>query len=233
MPPTRSPVGRGPGNLDQLVPHRGGRERVRSGHGERAGGGARGRGAHGAHLQPRPRLLPGPRRHQARPGRVLPGGRTGDRERAAGAAVHAAPVPQGRRRRQGPPEAGARRCPAVARDGAGVLPPLRAARRRAVRDRAGPGDLGRADVDRRVPPVELASGPRRAARRVAHRPRPDARLPARPGAPGRPRRARGARRARRRGLAQDLGGQRPARLRAHPARARLRRRPPGRARLRP
>ena len=63
---------------------------------------------------------------------------------------------------------------AVARDGAGPLPPLRPARRRAVRDRAGPGDLGRADVDRRVPPVELAAGRHRGARRVAHRPRPDA-----------------------------------------------------------
>ena len=64
--------------------------------------------------------------------------------------------------------------------------------------------LGGADVDRRVPPVELPPGRHRAARRVAHRPRPHARLPARAGAPHRRRRARGARRARRHRLAQDL-----------------------------
>ncbi len=148
--------------------------------------------------------FPAHRAHEARPGRVLPRGRARHRERPPRATVHAAPVPEGHRRRQGPPEAGAGRRPAVAGDRAGALPPLRPARRRAVRDRAGPGDLGRADVHRRVPPVELATGRRRAAGRVAHRPRPDARLPAGPGPPRRPRRPRGARRAGCRRLAQDV-----------------------------
>ena len=61
-----------------------------------------------------------------------------------------------------------------------------------------PSDLGGADVDRRVPPVELPPRRHRAARRVAHRPRPDAGVPVRHGAAGGPRGARGARRARRR-----------------------------------
>ena len=120
-------------------------------------------------------------------------------------------------RREGAPEAGAARRPAVAGDRAPALPPLRAARRRAVRHRAGRGDLGGADVDRRVPSVELAAGRHREARRVADRPRPDARLPVRHGPPGRPRRPRGARRARRRRLAEDVGRQGDARLRPHRA----------------
>ena len=53
-------------------------------------------------------------------------------------------------------------------------------------DRAGRRDLGGADVDGRVPPLELPAGRRREARRVAHRPRPDARLPARPRCGGSP-----------------------------------------------
>ena len=44
------------------------------------------------------------------------------------------------------------------------------------------------------------------ARRVAHRPRSDARLPVRHRAPRRPRRPRGARRARRGRVAEDVGG---------------------------
>ena len=103
----------------------------------------------------------------------------GHRQRPAGAAVHAAPLPDRGERREGPSEAGAGRRAAVAGDRARPLPALRPARRRAVRDRAGRRDLGGADVDRRVPPVELPARRRREARRVAHRPRPDARLPAR------------------------------------------------------
>ena len=57
-------------------------------------------------------------------------------------------------------------------------------RRRAVRDRAGQRDLGGADVDGRVSPVELAPRRRRATRRVADRHRPDARLPVRARAAG-------------------------------------------------
>ena len=53
--------------------------------------------------------------------------------------------------------------------------PVRPARRRAVRHRAGQRDLGGADVHRRVPPVELPPGRHRAPGRVADRPRPDAR----------------------------------------------------------
>ena len=77
--------------------------------------------------------------------------------------------PERRRRRQGPPEAHPLGRAAVARDRPDHLPPLRPHRRRAVRDRAGQRDLGGADVDRRVPPVELAPRRRRAARRVADR----------------------------------------------------------------
>ena len=177
--------------------------------------------------------FPATRGHEARPRRVLPGGRPGHRERPARAAVHAPPVPQGARGRQGPPEAGARRGAAVARDGAAALPPLRPARRRAVRHRAGPGDLGGADVDGRVPPVELAPGAHRAARRVAHRPRPDARVPARAGARGGRRRPRGARRPGGGRLAEDVGGPGAARVRAGRARPRLPRRAPRCAGLRP
>ena len=114
----------------------------------------------------------------------------------ARAAVHAAPLPERRRRRQGPSEADPVGRARVGRDRAGHVPPLRAPRRRAVRDRARQRDLGRADVDGRVSPVELAARRRRAPRRVADRHRPDARVrfrhrPAR-GARG----PRGARRAR-------------------------------------
>ncbi len=73
-------------------------------------------------------------------------------------------------------------------DGAAALPALRAARRRAVRDPARRRRLGRADEHRRVPPVEQPPGRHREARRVAHRPRPDARravLPRAPSGPGR------------------------------------------------
>ena len=63
---------------------------------------------------------------------------------------------------------------AVAGDRAGRLPALRPARRRAVRHRAGQRRLGGADVDRGVPSVELPPRRHRAARRVAHRPRPHA-----------------------------------------------------------
>ena len=55
------------------------------------------------------------------------------------------------------------------------------------------------------------------AGRVADRPRPDAGLPARHGPAGRRRRPRGARRARRGRLAEDVGRQRDAHLRAHRA----------------
>ena len=82
--------------------------------------------------------------------------------------------PDGRRRREGPPEAAARRSAALGRDRARALPALQPHRRRAVRHRARQCHLGGADVDRRVPPLELPSGRHREARRVADRPRPDA-----------------------------------------------------------
>ena len=109
--------------------------------------------------------------------KLLPLGRRRHRQRAARAAVHAAPLPRRRLRRQGAPEAAAPRCAAVGRDGAAALPPLRPARRRAVRHPARRRRLGRADVHRRVPPVEQPPGRHREARRVAHRPRPDAGRP--------------------------------------------------------
>ena len=114
-------------------------------------------------------------------------GRRRHRPRAARAAVHAAPLP----RRASP----ARRC---TRSG------CRTARRRGCETvrvhfprygrhadelcvtELAERDLGGADVDGRVPPVELAPGRHRAARRVAHRPRPDAATAgSTDGAPGR------------------------------------------------
>ena len=77
-------------------------------------------------------------------------------------------------RREGAPEAAAARRAAVGRDRAGALPALQPRRRRALRDRAGRRDLGGADVDGRVPPLELPARRHREARRVADRPRPDA-----------------------------------------------------------
>ena len=121
----------------------------------------------------------------------------------------------------------------MARDRPGHLPPLRPHRRRAVRHRAGQRHLGGADVDGRVPSLELPPRRRRAPRRVADRPRPDARLPVRPRAPRRPHRPRGPRRDRRRRLAEDLRRPRDPHLRPDRARARLRRRAPRRAGLRP
>ena len=82
---------------------------------------------------PRAGLLRRARRDQARPGQLLPVGRRRHRQRAARAALHAAPLPRRRRRAQGAPEAAAARRAAVGRDGAAALPPLRPARRRAVR----------------------------------------------------------------------------------------------------
>ena len=80
--------------------------------------------------------------------------------------------PTRRRRREGPPEAAARR---ARRRGCETVrlhfPRYGPHRRRAVRDRAGQRDLGGADVDGRVPPVELPPRRRREARRVADRPR--------------------------------------------------------------
>ena len=55
------------------------------------------------------------------------------------------------------------------RDGRDLLPALWPHRRRALRDRARERDLGGADVDGRVSPLELAPRRRRAARRVADR----------------------------------------------------------------
>ncbi len=95
-----------------------------------------------------------------------------------------------------------------------------------------PGDLGGADVDGGVPPVELAPGRHREARRVAHRPRPDAGLPPGEGEGGRRRRARGAGRAGRGRLAEDVRGPGAARLRPHRPGARLHRRAAGGAGVR-
>ena len=120
------------------------------------------------------------------------------RQRPVRAAVHAAPVPQGAGRRQGAPEAAPGRRAALGRDGPAALPALEPHRRRAVRHRARQRDLGGADVDRRVPPLEQPPRGHREARRVADRPRPRAAVGLRAGPAGRPRRPRGARRARRR-----------------------------------
>nr|WP_284288994.1 hypothetical protein [Angustibacter aerolatus] len=153
------------------------------------------RRAHRARLQPRPRLLQRARRDQARPGALLRVGRRRHRAGAAGAAVHAAPVPGRRRRREGAPEAAAARSPDWVETvqiffPAGRAPPTSLCVTEPRRRR-----LGGADVDRRVPPVEHPPRRHRAPRRVAHRPRPDARLRLRDRAAGRPRRPRGARRA--------------------------------------
>ena len=147
--------------------------------------------------------------------------------------VHAAPVPDGRDGGEGPPEAAAQGSAAVDGDRAGVLPALEPHRRRALRHRAGTGDLGGADEHRGVPPVEQPSGRRREARRVAHRPRPRSALHVGDRPAGRARGPRGARRPRRHRLPQDQRRQGDAHLRADPARPRLQGRTPRRARLRP
>ena len=103
---------------------------------EEPGGGARGRRPRRAADQPRPGLLPGPRRDQARPRRLLPVGGRRHRQRAVRAAVHAAPLPHRRDRREGAPEARPGRRAAVAGDRAAALPPLEPHRRRALRHRA-------------------------------------------------------------------------------------------------
>ena len=119
------------------------------------------------------------RRDQARPRQLLPVGRRRHRAGAARAAVHAAPLPRGRRRREDLPEAAAQGRARLGRDGRGQLP-VRTHRRRAVRHRARRRRLGGADVDGRVPPVAHPPGRRRAAGRAAHRPRSAARAPASP-----------------------------------------------------
>ena len=140
----------------------------------RLGGRAGGRRPHRADLQPRPGVLPGPRRDQARPRAVLHRRRRRRRAGAAGPAVHAAPLPHRRDRGEGAPEAPAPRRAGLGRDGARALPALEPHRRRAVRAAPGRPRVGGADVDGRVPPVELPPRARRAARRVAHRHRPHA-----------------------------------------------------------
>ncbi len=141
--------------------------------------------------------------------------------------------PRGSRRREGPPEAPSPGGARLGRDRPRPLPPLWPPRRRAVRDRAGQRDLGRADVDGRVPPLELAPRRRRAPRRVADRHRPDARLPASTGQAGGPRGPRGAGRAGRHRLAQDLGRLGHPRLRPDRAALGVRRGAAGGAGLRP
>jgi DNA primase len=131
--------------------------------------------------QPRPGLLPGARVDQARPGHLLP--RVGDghrralRERPcmlhrfpdglAGEKVHQKRLPRGA-------AVGRDRASSccTSRGGTGTADEL------CVTELA-VGHLGGADVDGRVPPVEQPPRRRRPARRVAHRPRPDAgvRLP--------------------------------------------------------
>ena len=155
------------------------------------------------------------------------------RQRAPRAAVHAAPLPQGPGRRQGAPEAAAGRGAAVGGDRAAALPALEPHRRRALRDRAGQRDLGRPDVDGRVPPLEQPPRRHREARRVAHRPRPGAAVRLRDGTAGGARRPRDPRRARCGRLPQDQRRLRDAHLRPDPARARLQGRTPRRAGVRP
>ena len=173
--------------------------------------------------------FPEPRRDQARPRRLLPARRRRHRPRAARAAVHAAPLPDGRGRREGAPEAGAARARRRGWRRCGCTSRATAARRRAVRHRAGQRDLGGADVDRRVPPLELPPRRHRAARtsgaststRCRTATSPTVRRVAARG-------ARGARRARRGRLAEDLRRPGPARLRPDRARARVHRTSAGR-----
>ena len=132
-------------------------------------------GPRGAGEQPRPGLLPGPRRDQARPRRVLPLRRRRHRARAAasgracctasptgvsGEKVHQKRVPRGR-----PPWLETVRLHFPRYD--------RTADELCVTE-LGAGDLGGADVHRRVPPLEQPARRHREARRVAHRPRPGA-----------------------------------------------------------
>ncbi len=193
----------------------------------------RSRRSGGSGQQSRSGLLSGVRRHQAGSGRLLPFGRTGDRQRAVRAAVHAASLSEGARRRQGAPEASSGRGATVGRDGATVLSALESDGGRTLRDRTGQRDLGRSDVHRRVPPLEQPSDRHREAGRMADRSRPGSCLRLRDGSAGRPRRPRGARRSGCGRLPEDQWWLRDAHLRADPARPRLQGGTPSRAGLRP
>ena len=156
----------------------------------------------------------------------------GHRPGAARAAVRAQPPPRRLRRRQDLPEAGAQGRARLGRDRPGRLP-VRADRRRAVRDRAGERGLGRADVARSSSTPGTPAGPPPSIRTSCAS--TSTRSPA-PGSPRSARRGRGAARCSTSSgcrLAQDVR-QRGIHIyvRILP-RPRLHRRPPGRAGSRP
>ena len=193
-------------------------------------GGDRGRQPGGAGQQPRPRLLPSHRERAGRPSSTWssttsPSGPASSTRCASGRACCT-----GSRRGWPSKKVHQKRLPAGAPDWVETVQLYfprwgRTADELCVTE-LGLGDLGGADVDRRVPPVEQPAGRHREARRVADRPRPGRRVRLRHRAAGRARGPRGPRRARRGRLPEDLRRQGAARLRADPPRARLQGRPP-------
>ena len=106
---------------------------------------------------------------------LLPERRRRDRPGAAGTAVHAAPLPRRRRAARRCTRSGCRtgRRPGSRRCGCTSRATTAHADELCVTELA-QRDLGGADVHGGVPPVELAPGRHREARRVAHRPGSDA-----------------------------------------------------------
>ena len=104
-------------------------------------------------------------------------------------------------------------------ESARVTFPVRPSRRRAVRHRAGVGDLGREPRRRRLPSLAVEASRHRASRRAAHRHRPAARNDVPRRKAGRGSRPRGARGDRLHRLAEDL--RKPRYPRVLPDRAEL------------
>ena len=192
---------------------------------------ARGREQDRQGHEPRQGAVPGRGPHEARPRRLLPRGRRRDRPRAARAADAAPSLPRRDRGRADLPEARPREAAGVDR-GRTCHVPLRPARRRAVRDRGGTGDLGREPRRHRLPPLALPAHRRRSARRAANRRRPAARDDVRRREAGRSGHSRGPRRDGVHRLAEDVRKPRHPHRGAHRAPLGVPRRPPLRARLR-
>ena len=192
---------------------------------------ARGRLAPRQGHEPRQGALPRRRSHEARPRRLLPLGRRGDRTRPPRAADAAAALPGRHRRRADLPEARAREAARVDRGREGHLP-LGTARRRAVRHRGRAGRLGGEPRGDRLPPVALEAHRRRPAGRAADRRRPAARDDVRRRQARRGGRPRGASRDRLHRLAEDVGEPRSPRRRPDRAALGVPGRPALRARVR-
>ena len=179
---------------------------------------ARGGGARRQADEPGQGALPEGAQDEARPRRVLHRGGRGDRARALRAA-DSAPTLSGRGDgRDDLPEARPGETAGVGGVGEGDVS-LGPSRRRALRHRAGVGDLGGEPRRRRLPSLAVEASRHRASRRAAHRHRPAARNDVPRRKAGRSSRPRGARRDRLHGLAEDL--RKPRYPRVLPDRAEL------------